>query len=212
MWVAVVVLYLFYSALLSYAAWKDWSLLRFKSVQILALTGFFGLFLLLVNYLFLIFALPVLLVAIGLALRFMMFLVADWFETAHRFGTGIDRMTIEKTYDRAEKAEREKNFDEAIRMYAEEGRADPEDPEPWRRIAEIEVTRDRLAESIGPFRRALTMTADPEAKVTVTFRLADILARVDRTGEARELIDGVAREFRGTRYEAFAQERLRALG
>jgi len=217
-WIVTGALFLFLAGLLSYAGGKDWPPLHRKPLQFAALAGFFGLWFLTIwlfrsetGVLALLFMLPILFVGVGLAYRFLRFLIGDWFETAHRFGIGLDRMTIEKSYDRAEKAERERDLEGAIRLYREETGRDPADPEPWRRIGEIEVRRGRMEHAVEPLRAALTRLHEPEPRATAAFRLADVLRHLNRTDEARALIEGIGREFPGTRIEGFAKERLKNL-
>lgn len=216
MWIVPALLFLFYAGLLSYAAAKDWDPLHRKAIQALALLLFFSAYFLTAwlivsagGPVFLSF--PILIVGACCAFRFLGFLVGDWFERVHRAATGLEKITVAKSYDLAEKAEREHDFDGAVRLYREEGGRDPGDPEPWRRIAEIEMKRGRAEEAVPAFRRALVCLREPEAKVTTSFRLADVLGRLGHPDEARGVVEGVAREFPGTRFEEFAKERLKIL-
>ncbi len=218
LWMGAGIAFWSYAGALSVAARRDWPPLGRKPVQYLAILGFFGSYFLMTWLMHsdagapaVIFAVPVLLVGMGLAYRFITFLIGDWFETVHRVATGLDRMRVPKTYDLAEKAEREQDLETAIRLYREEGGRDVADPEPWRRIGEIEVRRGRAEEAAPAFRRALIGLREPEARVTTSFRLADILGRLGRNEEARGVVEGVVREFQGTRFEDFAKERLKIL-
>ncbi|GEM_PF-5349611 len=217
MWVAAVVVFWVYGGALSILARRDWPPLRNKLVQAGAIAGFFGLFTIAIRMLSggvnlsLLFLFPILLVGLGCVFRFLTFLVGEWFDTARRAAVGVESMRIQKSYDRAEKAERERDWENAVRLYSEEAARDAEDPEPWRRIAEIEVRRERAIESIGPFQAALTRLKEPEARCSAAFRLADILVRLDRADEARRTIESMAQAYPGTKFESFAKERLKIL-
>lgn len=218
MWIAAVVVFWAYGGALSLLARRDWAPLRFKVVQAGAIAGFFGLFFLAVWTLSsgstsreLLLMFPILLVGLGCAFRFVPYVIGEWFESARRSVIGLDSMTVAKTYDLAEKAERDRNLDEAIRLYRAEAERDPRDAEAWRRIGEIEVKRGRPQEALAPFRTALSRLREPEPKTTLAFRLADLLAKQGRTDEAHELVERIAQEFAGTKFEGFAKERLKIL-
>ncbi|MBI2900982.1 MAG: hypothetical protein HYY17_12420 [Planctomycetes bacterium] len=218
MWVLAVVAFWSFAGALSVLSRLDWPPLRVKSVQAGAIAGFFALFFVAVwalrssvGQLALLFSFGIMLGGIVCGFAFFPYLIRDWFDTAHRWATGIDQMKVAKSYDRAEAAERDREWDAAVRLYREEVARDPADPEPWRRIAEIEVRRDRTEASAAPYREALARLREPEPKATLAFRFSDVLVRMGRVEEGRAVLERATADLKGTRFEEFAKERLKNL-
>lgn len=217
MWIAAGAVFLLYAGSLSYAAGRDFKILQSKTVQLLAIGLFFTLFAMTMGFVQvahgkqgLIFCFPIILIGIAAAYRFFPYVVGEWFQSGARAVIGLDQMTVRRSYDLAEKAEKDREWGRAVDLYYEETRRDADDPEPWRRIAELEVKRGRLEESLTAFRQAARLMKQVEDHVTVKFRLSDVLMKLGRVEEARRVLEEVARERRGTKFEEFAQERLKS--
>jgi len=148
----------------------------------------------------------------ALAFRFWSSLIGDFFMRARSVMMGDDRMTVEKSFDRAHKAEKEGDLEGAYRLYAEERAKDPAAPEPLRRMAEIRLQQGRAEEALSHLRDALPLAPSPEERAVLSFRISDLLLRLGRTQEARSELESTARELAGTRFEKYARERLAGIG
>jgi len=143
-----------------------------------------------------------------LGYRYLAFLISETFDRVHSAATGIAHMKIEKTYDVAEKAEHDGDVERALGLYREESARDPEDPEPLRRMAELELRRGAVREGLDLLRRALDRVTAAEPRSTLAFRLTDLLEREGRGDEARAILESIERDHAGTRFAAYARERL----
>lgn len=152
----------------------------------------------------------VLVVFIGvfLGFKYWSYLLREFIDGAHAAAVGTDHMKVQKTYDRAEKAEHEGRLDEALELYREEAGADGKDPEPLRRIGELHLRAGREEEAIVCFKAALPLVESPEARTTLACRVADLMDRAGRGAEARDVLEPLARELAGTRFETFLRARL----
>ncbi len=150
-------------------------------------------------------------IGIGIGLRWWTFLVGHLFTRARSALLSEDGMKVEKTFDRARKAEYESNLEEAARIYAEEAAGDPGNPEPLRLLAEVLLRQGREEEAFARFRAALPLVASPESRSTLAFRLSDLLVRAGRAGDARGILEALERDFPGTRYAEYARRRIEEL-
>jgi tetratricopeptide (TPR) repeat protein len=150
----------------------------------------------------------VLIFGVGIGFRYVSFLLSEYMDRIHASATGVSGMKIQKTYDRAEKAEHEGDLAGAMALYGEEEARDPLDPEPPRRLAELHWKRGDRESAFSAFRRALLRVEAPEARSTLAFRLADLLGRSGKQTEERELLESIERSLAGTRFAAYARERL----
>ncbi len=153
----------------------------------------------------------VLVVGVLLGFRYFAFLLHEMFDHAHAGALSVEHMKVEKTYDRAEKAEHEGRLEEALELYREEAARDPSDPEARRRMGEIHLRRGETNEALDRFRAALPLIESAEARTTLAFRTSDLLAREGRPAEARELLDEVVRLFPNTRFADYARRRMSSL-
>jgi hypothetical protein len=154
----------------------------------------------------------VLIFGVLLGYRYLAFLIGETFDRFHSAATGIGNMKVRKTYDVAEKAEHDGDVELALGLYRDEAARDPGDPEPLRRMAELEVRRGAVGEGLELLRRALAQVSDAEPRSTLAFRLADLLEREGRGDEARAILESIERELAGTRFAAYARERLSPKG
>jgi hypothetical protein len=153
----------------------------------------------------------VLIFGILIGFRYLSFLLAEYFDRMHASLTGISGMKVKKTYDLAEKAEHDGDFDRALALYREEIARDPKDPEPLRRTGDIHLRRGETTQAIEQFRRAVPLVEEAEPRSTLAFRLVDLLEREGLRDEARSVLRSIERELAGTRFAEFAKERLHSL-
>jgi len=140
---------------------------------------------------------------------FMVFLIAESFDIFHRWGSGIDSMRVEKSYDLAEKRQYEGDWEGALALYRDEVQRDGKDVEVRRRAGEAARKLGRRDESIRWFRDAIRISGKEETAVTLSFRLSELLLEeaVDRE-EGVRLLEKISREKVGTNFEKYARERL----
>ncbi|HXX94258.1 MAG TPA: hypothetical protein VEN81_11540 [Planctomycetota bacterium] len=147
-----------------------------------------------------------------LGVRYLGVLIGDAVERLHSAATGVGTMKIPPSYDKAEKAEHEGDLDRALGLYAEQASLHPEDPEPLRRMGELQLRKGRVPEGLELLRRAFAGVVEPEPRSTLAFRLSDLLAREGRRDEAETVLRALELELAGTRFATYAQERREALG
>jgi tetratricopeptide (TPR) repeat protein len=208
MWAAFAVAFLAYSGLLSFAARKDATFLQYRLVHVAAIAGFFGLLYPVAQALGPLLVMPIALAGAALGIPFISYLIGDWFERAVHTVSGAESMKIRRTYDSAEKAEREGRVDEALDLYRQECGRVSEDPEPLRRTGELLLRKGDTAGALAAFRSALPLLQEPEPHSTLAFRIADLEERAGRPEEARRILEDVARRYPGTRFETYARARL----
>lgn len=130
---------------------------------------------------------------------------------AKRWLFSEDQVRIVKTYDQAEAAEKRHDWERATELYAREVDADPTDLEARRRLAEVLIRRGRPGEAAAQISALLPQVGDPEMRLNLGFRLADLHAGLGDRGAAHEVLTRTAFAVRGTKWEKFAQERLARL-
>ncbi|MBM4082009.1 MAG: tetratricopeptide repeat protein [Planctomycetes bacterium] len=125
---------------------------------------------------------------------------------------GDDRLRMPKTYDRAEKAERARDFAQAAQLYREAVAQDPKDLEARRRLAEVHVQLGDYDAAIRELTAALAETAELDLRGPLVVRLAEILVqhRNDRMA-ALERLYKFKDEAAGTRHAEYVQARIEAL-
>lgn len=210
MWTVFAVLFFLYAGLLSVAARRNAVFLESKLVHVPAVLVFFGLLYPVADALGPLLVLPVALAGLGLGYPFLTHMIGEWFDAAARSATGVASMKIRRTYDAAEKAEREGRLDDALAFYRQEAARAPADPEPRRRTGDLLLLKGDVPGALEAFRTALAGIAAPEPYATLAFRIADLELREGRPDEARRLLEDVARRFPHTRFEAYARGRLAA--
>jgi len=123
-----------------------------------------------------------------------------------------ESMTVVKTFDVADKAEKERRFDDAIALYMTAAKQAPADAEPVRRAGEALIRKGDLEAGLARLREALTLTTAPEDVASLAFRIVELLHRtLQRREEARQQLEAAAQRLKGTRFESYAIERLKAL-
>jgi len=162
------------------------------------------------NAIFLMFGLAFVLIAgVLLGYPYLAFMVGEVFDRTHRVAVGIARMKVRPTYDLAAKAEREKRLEDALDLYRQGALEHSDDPEPLRRMAEINLLRGKVDDALACLKEAYPRVVESEEKASLAFRAADLFARAGRAVEARELLESTARDLAGTPFEAYARDRLR---
>jgi tetratricopeptide (TPR) repeat protein len=157
-------------------------------------------------------ALLVIVAAIIIAIPFWMHLVGLFAEGGIRSVLGIERMKVEKTFDVADKAEHEKRYDDAIKLYLVAAAEAPAEPEPFRRAGDAALKNGATEEALDYFKCALARTTNPEDVASLAFRIAELLARtLGRRDEARQTLEKTATQLAGTRFEQFARDRINSL-
>lgn len=110
------------------------------------------------------------------------------FDTVRAWMRSDHQVKVEKTYDRAEAAERMHDWDRAIALYEEELAADPADLEARRRLAEALVLRGRLPEAVRHLATVLPAVIDREKRAHLAFRLAELHERQGDADAARRVL------------------------
>jgi len=125
--------------------------------------------------------------------------------------TGISDIKVRKTYSKAEAAEKERKYEEAMGYYRKELEQDPEDAEARRRLAELFYTTNDFDSALKAFRVAYTFEKEEEKRAGIAFRIVDILlAKGDDFTALREL-EHIKRQFPNTQYARHAADRVQRL-
>ncbi|MBM4083305.1 MAG: tetratricopeptide repeat protein [Planctomycetes bacterium] len=154
-----------------------------------------------------------LLMALLLQARLVYFVVSHYVtDLFPAWVMGDDRLRMPKTYDRAEKAERAREFAQAAQLYREAIAQDPKDLEARRRLAEVHVQLGDYDAAIRELTAALAETAELDLRGPLVVRLAEILVqhRNDRMA-ALERLYKFKDEAAGTRHAEYVQARIEAL-
>jgi tetratricopeptide (TPR) repeat protein len=123
-----------------------------------------------------------------------------------------ENMVVSKTFDVADKAEKERRYDDAIALYLAAAKEAPRDPEPLRRAGEAMIRKGDVEAGLARLREALALTTAPEDVASASFRIAELLDRtLARRSEARAVLEAAAKRLDGSRFAEYAIERLKAL-
>ncbi len=144
-----------------------------------------------------------------LAIPFFRGLMGGGWESLHRWGLGLNRMKVERSYDRPERALREKRWSEAEAGFLEA--AEEGDPTPWRRAGDARLAAGDPEGAIEAFRRALAVTVPAEDRASMWFRIADLERGRGDVDEAIRVLQASAKDLAGTRFADYAKERLAGL-
>lgn len=120
-------------------------------------------------------------------------------------------LRVPNTYDRAEAAEKARQWDRAIRLYREASLRDPGDAVPWLRIAEVEYRRGRPAEAASACREAL-LFLEGRQRAAAVFRIAEFETEAGRPEVARGLLQEYLESEPDDELKNYARSRLRAMG
>ncbi len=176
-------------------------------VQVLSLVFFLVVLVLLRGRLFIF-------VAVGCALYAPLFAyaVGGLFDIAKRRALGDHRLAVQKTYDKAEAAEKKRDYGRALRIYDQALTEDPDDHEAMRRKGELYLVMGRIDDALGELRRVYGCLVDPEQKATVGFRIVDLLvAQKNNPESAKTFLTELVEKLAGTRFSELARARLSRL-
>lgn len=132
---------------------------------------------------------------------------------ARLFGfPSVEGMTLEKTHDRADAAEKQKQYDDAETLYSEAIDEDPDDLVGRRKRAEVLLKEGKVDEALAEFRRLAELVADPEARALLLFRTADLLVHHKGQPErAAQMLEYFAAHSRSARWAGLARQRAAKL-
>lgn len=169
--------WLAYTALLSWVAWRRLlPPLLTPLGTLIGLWGYFVLMVLTVSHGFALTSFAMMPFA-SLVLPFLIRCVEVWFSAVHRWAHGVDAMKPVRTYDLAEKAEREQDLDEAIRCYRDVYAVrDPTDPVPHLRLGELWIRRGDRAQGVAALRRGAELSDNIEQTLIAAFRAAEFMS------------------------------------
>lgn len=128
-------------------------------------------------------------IGVPLAIPWILHAVGVFANEAQRAAIGVDQMTVEKSYDAAEKLMFEKRFDEAEREFLAGAETEEEDARPLRRAGDAAMAAGRAQAAVGHFRRALGRVTSEEDRASLGIRIAEIEQRTlgDAPGARRTL-------------------------
>lgn len=154
-----------------------------------------------------------LLIAVSLQSPFLYFVLSHY---ATEWLPGLlmsdDRLRMPKTYDRAEKAERAKDFAQALQLFREAVARDPEDMEARRRVAELHVKLGDYDAAIADFAFLVSKTAELDQRGPLVVRLSEMLVQHKHDqATALEYLYKLRDDAAGTRHAEYIQARIDAL-
>lgn len=137
---------------------------------------------------------------------------ASWFMKIRMWGLGDAKLKVEPTFDQAEAAERRQDYALALRMYQQAALQNPTHAETRRRLGEAFLKAGDEEQGIMELRAAMGMVEDPEKKMTVAFRVVDLL--VESRGDAfnaEMILSSLEKDYAGTRVADLARARRQKL-
>ena len=127
-------------------------------------------------------------------------------------GTGADKYLEEHcSFDKAEAAERRRDYQAAESLYREAIERMPKRPEPLVHLGEMLIKTGRHADAAEQFRKALTMVEDRDARARFTFRLAEAQCLAGQRAAAIETLRGFEKAAKDPKYAGYASGRLARL-
>lgn len=126
---------------------------------------------------------------------------------------GDHKLKVEPTFDQAEAAEKRGDMEAAVRLYQASVKGHPEHAESRRRLGEAYLRGGDVDNGIQELRAALGFVEDPERKMALAFRVADLLVEKKAdTFNAGMILQSLERDFAGTRIEELARARRARIG
>jgi len=219
-------LFLLYGIAASLTFYYHEGLRRFKPAQAVHLAVFGGLF-----YLYITFAADSLGgsagrgVAIGAAAILMGLVLCcaanavafaciagEYAAAMGRWLMSYDKIPELKTYDLAEAAVKNEQYDRAVRLYRKKISEDPDDIEAYRRLAEVLVKKEWLEDAVTVFQAGMNRADTARDRCRMAFRLAEVLHdRLGRPEEGAELYRMIAEEYPDDRRAEHAESRLQRM-
>ena len=129
-----------------------------------------------------------------------------------RSALSLDGIRIPPGYSKAEGATARGDLNGAIRLYRQMALEHPDDPESWRRMAELHLTLGQPDEAIKAFGEAEAREKKPGNKLIMVFAIAEVLADVkDDVPGALGVIEEFLRQNPHLAGRSYAEERIRIL-
>ncbi|MBI2919976.1 MAG: hypothetical protein HYY18_02705 [Planctomycetes bacterium] len=128
------------------------------------------------------------------------------------WGLGDATLKVEPTFDQAEAAEKRQDWEGALRLYRIAAQKEPQHAETRRRLGEAYLRVEDLDQGIMELRAAMGLSEDPEKKVTVAFRVCDLLVeRKSDAFNAELILRSLEKDHAGTRVAELARIRREKL-
>ena len=184
-----------YCILLSYLSRTDWNIKNSRFFHLVSLLGFCLCAYLSIGSIFQghpatlvdamsFFALVI--VSILCSLPWIVFLLGFHFEAGANWAINLKAMKVTKSYDHAEKAEKERDYSKARELYRQYLDKDPGDAEILRRLGELSVKEGKTEEGVQWLMKAIDQVDREEPMMILAFRTAELL--VERTEQRREAV------------------------
>jgi tetratricopeptide (TPR) repeat protein len=93
-----------------------------------------------------------------------------------RTPTILERAKTSSSFRMAEAAAKQQDYQEAIRLYRQAAAEHPEDPEPYRCLAELLLEAGLPDDAIAAFRDALKLQIEPDDQLLLAFAISETLA------------------------------------
>lgn len=134
--------------------------------------------------------------------------VARWARSA----MSLDDLTVKPGYSQVETDIRRGRNDDALKQLSDIALAHPDDPEPWRRRADLLLKLGRFDDAIRAFREAAGRTQHPDDRAMVLFAMTETM--VDRKNDiagAVAVLEGFVLEHPDSRSRPYVDKRLQGL-
>lgn len=126
---------------------------------------------------------------------------------------GDHKLKVEPTFDQAEAAERRQDMPAALRLYQAAAQANPGHAETRRRLGEAYLKSGDKDSGIAEMRTSLGLVEDPEKKMSLAFRVADLLVELKQDRfNADMILREIERDYSGSRIGELAKARRSRLG
>jgi tetratricopeptide (TPR) repeat protein len=138
---------------------------------------------------------------------------AVWVMRLRMMAVGDHKLKVEPTFDQAEAAEKRGDMEAALRLYRAAAMGQPGHAETRRRLGEAYLKAGDADQAIAELRAALGLIEDPEKKMTLAFRVTDLLVEKKQdTFNAGLILNELERDYAGTRVADLARARRARLG
>lgn len=138
---------------------------------------------------------------------------AVWVMRMRTMALGDHKLKVEPTYDQAEAAEKRGDLEAALRLYRAAAQGHPGHAETRRRLGEAYLKSGDADQGIAEMRAALGLIEDPEKKMALAFRVADLLVeKKSDVFNAGLILGELERDYAGTRVAELSKARRARLG
>lgn len=129
-----------------------------------------------------------------------------------RAALSLDDIIVPPAYSKAEGAAVHGKLEEAIRLYRQAAEENPEEPEPFRRMAELHLKLQRADEAIQAFREAERREQDIGNKLLLVFAISEALADLKADIPAAiETIEQFVTQYPNLAGRSYTEQRIEAL-